>query len=403
MTKVLRLGIAGLGIAAEQVLPNIDKISEKVRLTAVADSSPQTLTVFGDSHRDVETFSNVKELCGSNEVDVVWIATPNEHHSEHAVMAAEAGKHVVCEKPMAVSLAQCDAIVRAVEANDVKYVQGHSKIYYEPLRRMREVIKSGRLGRVTQINTWNFNDWLIRPVTPSEVKTVLGTGPVFRQGPHQVDIVRYLAGARAMSVRAVCGRHEAAYPETESDYTGLLTFEDGTAATLVFNAQGYFDAAELTWGIGEGGYRMLNADSAQPRERRRKPMTSEEKYQFQLKGDPYGRGARGADDRKLPRKQPFFGITIVSCERGVIRQSPDGVYVYDENGRLEIPCTGGASRGAAELLELADAIEQQRKPFLDAHWGRATLEVCVAMLDSSRENREINLSRQAPFQEVAHW
>jgi phthalate 4,5-cis-dihydrodiol dehydrogenase len=403
MTKVLRLGIAGLGIAAEQVLPHIGKISDKVRLTAVADISPQTLKAFAGSHRDVEAFSSVRELCGSSAVDVVWIATPNEFHSEHAVMAAEAGKHVVCEKPMAVSLAQCDAIVRAVEANNVKYVQGHSKIYYEPLRRMREVIKSGTLGRVTQINTWNFNDWLIRPVTASEVKTTLGTGPVFRQGPHQVDIVRYLSGARATRVRAVTGRHESAYPETESDYTALLTFEDGSAATLVFNAQGYFDTADLTWGIGEGGRRMLNADSVQPRERRNKPMSSEEKYQFQLKGDPYGRGEEGGDDRKSPRKQPFFGITIVSCERGVIRQSPDGVYVYDKSGRREIPCAGGVFRGAAELLELADAIEQQRKPFLDAHWGRATLEICVAMLESSRENREIDLVQQARSQEMAQW
>lgn len=403
MPKVLGLGIAGLGIAARQVLPYIGTIRDRARLSAVSDIQPSVLAKFSAENAAVKTYGSVEALCKADEVDVVWVSTPNQYHAEHAVMAAEAGKHVVCEKPMAISLAECDAIVAATKANGVKYVQGHSKIYYEPLRKMREVIKGGSLGRVTQINTWNYNDWLIRPVTPSEVKTSAGAGPVFRQGPHQVDIVRYLAGSAVKSVRAVTGRREPGYPETESDYTGLLTFEDGIAATLSFNAQGYFDAAELTWGIGESGHRMMNADSVMPRVRRTEPMTPEEKFQFVVKGDPYGRAPYGWEDRKAISNQPFFGITIVSCERGAIRQSPHGIYVYDRDGRREIPCEGGYFRGAAELLELSHALEEGREPFLDALWGRATLEVCVAMLDSSREGREIELQRQNEYRDVANW
>ncbi len=403
MSRSLGLGIAGLGIAARQVLPHIGAISDRVHLTAVSDIVPDVLAKFAAEYPDVAAFATVEGLCKANDVDVVWVSTPNQYHAQHAVMAAEAGKHVVCEKPMAISLAECDAIVAATKANGVKYVQGHSKIYYEPLRRMRDAIKSGALGRVTQVNSWQYNDWLIRPVTPSEVKTAAGAGPVFRQGPHQVDMVRYLAGSAVKSVRAVAGRHEPGYPETESDYNALLTFEDGASAALAFNAQGYFDAAELTWGIGESGYRMLNADSIMPRVRRNAAMTPEEKFQFVLKGDPYGRAPYGWEDKKALRAQPFFGITVVSCERGVIRQSPHGVYVYDKDGRREIPCKGGYFRGAAELLELSHAIEEGREPFLDAEWGRATLEVCVAILDSSREDREIALRHQHEYRDVANW
>ncbi|HXP94417.1 MAG TPA: Gfo/Idh/MocA family oxidoreductase [Candidatus Binatia bacterium] len=400
---MLRLGIAGIGIAAEQVLPSILAIGDTVRLSAVADIRADAVRTFGSKHPGVELFDSVETLCACDDVDVVWISTPNEFHARHAVLAARNGKHVVCEKPMATSVSECNEIVAAVEANGVKYVQGHSKVYSAPVQRMREVIKSGSLGRVTQINTWNYNDWLIRPLTATEVQTSRGTGPLFRQGPHQVDMVRYLAGSPATSVRAVTGRWEAAYPETESDYTALLLFDGGTVATLAFNAQGYFDAAELTWGIGEGGFRMLNADSVRPRERRTSPMTPEEKYRFQIEGDPYGRGAASGDDERSLRKQPFFGITIVSCERGVIRQSPDGVYIYDRDGRREVPCTPGGGRGAAELLELADALAQGREPFLDAAWGRATLEVCVAILESSRVGREVELSYQAASRPVGNW
>jgi predicted dehydrogenase len=399
---MLRLGIAGIGIAAEQVLPHIGAIADTVSLTAVADIRPEALRAFGPRHPGVQLFDSVEALCASDAVDVVWVSTPNEFHAQHAVLAAKHGKHVVCEKPMATSVAECNEIVAAIESNRVKYVQGHSKIYYSAIRRMRESIKSGELGRVTQINTWNFNDWLIRPRVASEENTELGTGPVFRQGPHQVDIVRYLAGSPVASVRAVTARHEAASPATESDYTALLTFEDGAAATLVFNAQGYFDIADLTWGIGESGYRTLNADSVRPAVRH-PVMSAEEKQRFAVEGDPYGRGANGGEDRRSLRKQPFFGITVVHCERGAVRQSPDGVYVYDKTGRRELASGAGYARGSAELMELADALSEGREPFLDAAWGRATLEVCVAILESARQRREIELKYQVPAQAVGTW
>jgi phthalate 4,5-cis-dihydrodiol dehydrogenase len=318
------------------------------------------------------------------------------------VLAANSGKHVVCEKPMATSVAECNEIVAAIEANGVKYVQGHSKIYYSAIRCMRDVIKSGTLGRVTQINTWNFNDWLIRPRTVNEERTDLGSGPVFRQGPHQVDIVRYLAGSPVASVRAVTARREAASPETESDYTALLTFEDGVAATLVFNAQGYFDITALTWGIGESGYRTIDADSVSPAARR-SVMSPQEKQRFADEGDPYGRGSGGGEDRRALRKQPFFGITVVHCERGALRQSPDGVFVYDANGRRELAAGEGSKRGAGELIELADSLAEGREPFLDAAWGRATLEVCVAIIESAAARRELDLKYQVPAKMLAAW
>src|SRR6185312_10240952 len=211
MAEKLRLGIAGVGIAATQVLPHIGKIADKVTLTAVADRRPEACAATAEKYPGIKTFDSVEKLCQSNLVDVVWVSTPNEYHAEHAVLAASNGKHVVCEKPMAVTLEECNAIIAAAEANKVRYVQGHSKIYYEPLRRMREVIKS-----------WNYNDWMIRPLTDNEVKTEMGTGPVFRQGPHQIDIVRYLAGTKATSVRGAAGRWEPAYPETETDYSAFL-------------------------------------------------------------------------------------------------------------------------------------------------------------------------------------
>jgi len=76
---VLRLGIAGIGIAAEQVLPNVGSIADTVRLTAVADFRPEALRAFGNRYPDVRLFDSVEALCASDAVDVVWISTPNEY------------------------------------------------------------------------------------------------------------------------------------------------------------------------------------------------------------------------------------------------------------------------------------------------------------------------------------
>src|SRR5680860_974469 len=91
------------------------------------------------------------------------VATPNHLHAEHTVMAAESGKHVICEKPMATRLEDANRMVRAVETNGVKYVQGHSKIFRNGVRAMRQVIERGDIGRPLQIHTLMYNDWLRRP------------------------------------------------------------------------------------------------------------------------------------------------------------------------------------------------------------------------------------------------
>jgi phthalate 4,5-cis-dihydrodiol dehydrogenase len=388
MKPVLRLGIAGLGGAAAQVLPAIQTL-EQIELTAVADVRKEAIESFAQKYR-VETFNSLEEMVQSPNVDAVWIATPNLFHSEHTILAAEHGKHIICEKPMAINLEQCQAMIEAVERNGVKYVQGHSKIYEYPIRTMKSIIDSGDLGRLIHLNTWNFNDWLLRPRLASEVDTNQGGGVVFRQGPHQADIIRYLGGGIVKSVKGVTGRHLPSF-NTEGNYTAFLEFEDGTPATMVFNGYGLFDITELTWDIGEGG-RMVDPTTRYSGITPTGPVRPEEKYASLNTSTPDNHKKFGKNDQS---KQPFFGLTIASCEKGVIRQSPTGVYIYTKQGRKEIKCSPQIGR-AAELLELYEAIMEKRPSFPDAKWGMASLEVCISILKSSDEGKIVNLSNQVP-------
>ncbi len=376
----LRLGMAGLGTASRQILPQIRNVPG-IELTAAADIRKEALEEFKTRYH-AKVFSSVKEMCESDEIDAVWIATPNVFHAEHTVIAAENRKHIVVEKPMALTIEEADRMIGAAERSKVKLVQGHSKIYDPPIRKMREVVREGKLGRLIQINTWNFNDWLQRPRIASELDTNLGGGIVYRQGPHQTDIVRGIGGGVVKSVRAIAGRWDKHF-NTEGNFTAFLEFEDGAAATMVFNAYGYFDITELTWGIGEGGA------VAPPREHSERLTGAVEPTA------KYGMVSH-AERARERRHQPFFGLTVVSCEHGVIRQSPDGLYLYTHEGRNELAVPKGSGGRAAELRELYEGITQDRPVFPDGRWGKATLEVCLAILKSAKEKRDIPLSHQVP-------
>jgi len=380
--KPLRLGIAGLGAAARQILPHAAK-SAAIELAAAADIRAEARAEF-EAKYGRKAYSSVQALCREGEIDAVWIATPNVFHAEHTVTAAQCGKHIIVEKPTAVTLKEAQQMIAAADRHGVKLVQGHSKIYGPAIKKMREIVASGRLGRPIQINSWNFNDWLQRPRLASEVDTKIGGGVCLRQGPHQVDIVRYLGGGRVRSVRAMTGRADPHF-STEGDYTAFLEFEDGAAATLAFNGYGYFDAAELTWGIGEGGKRLNEAETYARKARLKGAVDQDYKY-----ANPRASEERPGRERS---GQSFFGLTVVACERGAIRQSPQGLLIYSEDGREEIACPADEGR-AAELNELSEAVAQDRPVFPDGRWGMASLEVCLAMLQSSNERREITLSHQ---------
>src|SRR5438067_2229523 len=104
--KTLRVGFAGLGVGSAMVIPTVERMPE-ARIAAAADVRPEALEQFAKRH-EARVYDSVEKLCADPDVDVVWVATPNQFHRQHVVMAAEHGKHIVCEKPMALSVAEAE-------------------------------------------------------------------------------------------------------------------------------------------------------------------------------------------------------------------------------------------------------------------------------------------------------
>ncbi len=148
----------------------------------------------------------MEELCRDPEVEVVWISTPNQFHCEHTITAANHGKHVVVEKPMALTLDEARRMTEAAETNGVQLLCGYTASLMAANQAMRRLITSGEIGDVQAINVWSYTDWMFRPRIPQELDIRTGGGIVYRQGPHQVDTVRLLGGGRVRSVRAMTGK-----------------------------------------------------------------------------------------------------------------------------------------------------------------------------------------------------
>jgi phthalate 4,5-cis-dihydrodiol dehydrogenase len=167
--------------------------------------------------------------------------------------------------------------------------------------------------------------------------------------------------------------------ETKGNAAALIGFESGAFASISLNGYGYFDGSELTFGIGSmGEMRVRSAPRA-----RRGPLSESEKYAE----------ANEAVTRRQGPAQPFFGLTIVSCERGVMRQSPRGILVYTDGGCEEIEVAPHAGR-AAELIELRDAVRDDRDVFPNGEWGKATLATCLAILRSANEGVDVRPESQ---------
>ena len=253
-SRVMRIGIAGLGAGAVNALAATPGLTNhpNIQLVAAADLRPEARDAFA-SLCGGRTHAGVEEMCKASDIDAVYILTPNALHAEHAIIAAEHGKQVIADKPMALTLDDCDAMIRAAERRGVRLLIGHSQSLDSGILKMIEIIRSGVLGRPIMIASSYYNDWLYRPRSRDELDpSTLEGSLVLRQGAVQLDTVRMLGGGM---VRSVHGTTIVADParRVEGAYAAYLEFEDGTPATVPFDSHGHFDSAELTYGIGLQG------------------------------------------------------------------------------------------------------------------------------------------------------
>ena len=388
--RQLRMGVAGLGRAFTIMVPTLAN-DPRIRLVAGADPLPEGRALFA-SQFGAKTYPTIEELCDDPDVEVVYVATPHQHHAEHVRMATARGKHVLVEKPMAISIAECQAMIDAAKAAGVALIVGHSHSFNAPVLHTREIIESGAYGKPRMISALNFTDFLYRPRRPEELDTARGGGVIFSQAAHQIDIVRLFGGGRVKSVRAMTGSWDPARP-TEGAYSALLTFEDGTFASVTYSGYAHFDSDELTGWIGEMGLPKDQSRYGAARKALRAAAPGQEsalKAARNFGGKDYAGPAAPA----ATRQHQHFGFMVVSCERADLRPQSDGVMIYDDAIAWLDPVPVSDIPRSEVIDELYNAVVDGKKPLHDGAWSPATMEVCLAILRSAREQKEIHLQHQ---------
>ncbi len=391
--RPLRLGVVGLGRAFMLMLPTLAR-HPLVRLVAASDpreeARRQFETDFSTSEEAAKTYGSVETLCADATVEALYIASPHQFHVAHVRLAASHGKHILVEKPMALTLADCEAMIAAAREGGVHLMVGHSHSYDLPYLRAAALIRSGRFGAPRMITATNYTDFLYRPRRPEELDTAQGGGVVFSQGAHQVDVVRLLAGGMARTVRAVTGRFDPARP-TEGAYQAFLTFENGASATLTYSGYGRYDSDEQMGWIGELGQRRDPEGYGAARRALAAIATPEE--EAALKNTrAYGLAKVAA--AAMPAAHNHFGPVLVSCDRADLRPLADGVMIYENERRWLDPLPAPQVPRAEVIDELHAAVRRNVAPLHCGAWGMATLEVCLAILDSAHTGREVELRHQ---------
>lgn len=382
----VRIGIVGLGRAFMLTLPAL-QVDKRIQLVAACAPREESRLAF-ESEFGGRTYGSVEDICADENVEILYVATPHQFHAEHVIAAAESGKHVLVDKPLAISMEDGEDMVIACEKSNVHLIVGPSHSFDVPILQARTLIDSGELGQVRMINAFNYTDFLYRPRRPEELKTNEGGGVIFSQAVHQIDIVRLLAGGMGKQVSAMTGNWDSERP-TEGAYSALIGFENGVFASLTYSGYAHFDSDEWMDDVSEMGHNKA-AESYGGARRMLKSVNSSQS-ESALKQT---RTFSGKPVFKAPTHHEHFGPIIVSCEHGDIRLTPDGIWIYKNEERRFEPAPATLNPRTPVIDAIINAVRNNTPPIQTGRWGLASLEICHAILASASNSAPITLHQQ---------
>ncbi len=226
---MIQWGIIGAGkIADRQLAPAIELAGHK--LIAVQGRDPEKIHAFAVKHKAERAYPTVAALLADLAVNAVYIATPPHLHAEQVIQAAEAGKQVLCEKPLALNSRQAQQMIDACRANGVQLMVCYYQRYNTRHQQIKQLLDTGAIGQVTAARI-NFSDYF--PPTPGywhHDPAVSGGGPLLDLGVHCIDLLRYLCG-EIVEVAALVDTLAAPSP-VEDTATLLLKLANGAQAVI---------------------------------------------------------------------------------------------------------------------------------------------------------------------------
>lgn len=343
---MVKLGIIGIGAMGRAHANNISAGKVKgMELAAVCDHDPESLASFPEAH----SFTDSDEMLASDKVDAVLIATPHYDHTTIGIAALKAGKHVLVEKPISVHKADCERLIAAHQGGKQVFAAMFNQRTDPYYRKLRSLIQSGELGQIRRLN-WIITNWFRsemyyqsggwRATWAGE-----GGGVLLNQCPHQLDLYQWLFGMPDR-VRAFCtiGRYHDI--EVEDDVTAYFEYKDGATGVFI-TSTGEAPGSNRLEVVAEQGKVVIEND----------------KFYYTRNEVPMSEHSRTTEER--------FG--------------------RPPHWNVEIPINGHGGQHVEIMQNFADAILEGKELIAPASEGIRSVELGNAMLQSSFEERTLDL------------
>ncbi len=237
---MIRWGLIGCGDIARKRVARAIVDNPDCRLLAACRRDAERLREFCTAFSVERAYSNDVELINDPEVDAVYIATPVNLHLPQTIAAARAGKHVLVEKPMAMTVAECEEMIAACRASGVKLSVAYYRRFYPVVARMKQIIASGEIGRPLAVSVTTATPFAIHPNEDGYWRVIPeqgGGGALMDIGSHRINLMLDMFGEIA-AVKAYCDTVAASY-EAEDCASLVMRFQSGVHGSL----QCFFGAA----------------------------------------------------------------------------------------------------------------------------------------------------------------
>jgi predicted dehydrogenase len=351
--KKLGFALVGLGsLSGNQIAPALLEKTKLCKLTGLVSGHPDKAKEWARKYsvpeKNIYDYQNFDQIKNNPDIDVVYVVLPNSMHAEYTVRAAQAGKHVLCEKPMATSVADCQRMIEASRKAAKKLMVAY-RLQYEPYNREAiRLARAGELGKLKSLRATNGqaqgdpHQWRLK-------KALAGGGALPDVGIYCLNAARYLSGEEPTEVSATITTtpNDPRFTEVEEQMDFLLRFPSGFVASCT-TSYGFHDSKEFRL-IGSTGW--LELDPA-----------------FPYKGQQMRIG------RKVSAGAPSAGAI--------------------EQRQLQ-----AKDHFALEMDHLATRIREDKPPHTGGEEGLQDMRIIAALYDSARSGRRVSL--HAPAQKDA--
>jgi predicted dehydrogenase len=355
MTRV-RTGLVGCGKVGQIHAAALRSLPES-HFVAVCDSDPTRAAVFAERH-GVRPFTDVIAMLHDAGVEAVVIGTPHPLHAAPAIAAAEAGVHVLVEKPLAASLADCDAMLAAARRAGIRLGVISQRRFYEPVRRMKAAIDAGKIG-TPALGVFAMFSWRDRAYYESDPWrgkwATEGGGVLVNQSPHQLDLLQWFMG-EIEEVTGCWANLNHPFIEVEDTALAMVRFKSGGLGSIVTSLSqkpGLYTRVHVH---GSNGASV---------------------------GVETDRGATFIAGVSSIAEPPLNDLWTVPGEEHLLAE-------FQEEDRARFARVDATTHyHALQIQEFLQAVQERRPPSVTDEAGRIVVEMFTAIYRSNRDRRPI--------------